>query len=161
MRTATTTAALLAFWCVVVPPDGWPDVLVGLVAAWALALWSARFLWPDVGRRALPLHPWRALAFGVLLVRRILVSATQVLRIVLDPRLPIAPEVLRETVRFDEEAARVAFANAITVTPGTLTLEVDGDTFVVHALDRALAQDVLDGSLARDVARLFEPRRAS
>lgn len=158
MRTALSTAGLLAFWCVVVPPEGWVDVAVGLVAAWALALWSARFLWPDAGRRVLPLHPLRSVAFAALLLRRILVAATQVLRIVLDPRLPIAPEVLRQRVSFDQDAARVAFANAITVTPGTLTLEVDGDEFVVHALDRSLAQDVLDGSLARDVARLFEPR---
>jgi multicomponent Na+:H+ antiporter subunit E len=86
------------------------------------------------------------------------VSAWQVLRIVLDPRLPIAPVVVRQTVRFGTDAARVAYANAITVTPGTLALDVDGDTFVVHCLDVALARDVVDGRLARDVARLFEGR---
>jgi multicomponent Na+:H+ antiporter subunit E len=52
----------------------------------------------------------------------------------------------------------VTYANAMTVTPGTLTLDVDGDTFVVHCLDVGLARDVIDGRLARDVARLFEGR---
>jgi multicomponent Na+:H+ antiporter subunit E len=155
MRTARTTAGLFTFWCVVIAPESLVDVLVGLACALLLALWSARFLWPH--RTAAPRMRWsRVPGFGLLLAGRIVVSAWQVLRIVIDPRLPIAPIVVEQTVRFGSDAARVTYANAMTVTPGTLTLDVDGDTFVVHCLDKVLARDVIEGRLARDVARLFE-----
>jgi multicomponent Na+:H+ antiporter subunit E len=156
MRTARTTVALFIFWCIVVAPETLTDVLVGFGSALVLALWTARALWPEAA--AATIRWARVPRFGALLVGRIVVSAWQVLRIVLDPRLPIAPMVVTQTVRFASDAARVTYANAMTVTPGTLTLDVDGDTFVIHCLDVGLARDVIDGRLARDVARLFEGR---
>jgi multicomponent Na+:H+ antiporter subunit E len=161
MRTATMTVALLLFWNVVVPPEGWVDVFVGAVASLALAVWAARFLWPHAGPHHTSLHLARLPGFALLTAGRIVVAALQVLRIVFDPRLPIEPSVIRQAVHFDEEAARVLYANAITITPGTLTLDVDDDTVIVHALDPELARDVVDGTLARDVARLFERRAGS
>jgi multicomponent Na+:H+ antiporter subunit E len=155
MRTARTTAALFIFWCVVIVPESPVDVLVGLVCALSIGLCAARFLWPRSAPAA-RLRWSRLPGFGLLLAGRIVVSAWQVLRIVLDPRLPIAPVVVTQTMRFGSDAARVTYANAMTVTPGTLTLDVDGDTFVIHCLDPALARDVIDGRLGRDVARLFE-----
>jgi multisubunit Na+/H+ antiporter MnhE subunit/multisubunit Na+/H+ antiporter MnhF subunit len=110
-----------------------------------LALWAARYLWPSPAA-ATTLRLARVPRFVVLLSGRIVASAWQVLRIVLDPRLPIAPVVVTQTVEFANEAARVTYANAMTVTPGTLTLDVDGDTFVIHCLDVALARDVIDGT---------------
>jgi multicomponent Na+:H+ antiporter subunit E len=157
MRTARTTVALFIFWCIVVAPETPVDVLVGLGSALVLALWAARFLWSRPAA-ATTIRVARVPGFGVLLAGRIVTSAWQVLRIVLDPRLPIAPVVVTQTVRFASDAARVTYANAMTVTPGTLTLDVDGDTFVIHCLDVGLARDVIDGRLARDVARLFEGR---
>jgi len=161
MRIVTMTAALLIFWNVVVPPEGWVDVLVGTVASLALAVWAARFLWPHAGPHHSSLHMARIPGFALLTAKRIVIAAAQVLRIVMDPRLPIEPFVVRQTVHFDEEAARVVYANAITITPGTLTLDVDGDAVTVHALGPELARDVVDGTLARDVARLFERRQPS
>ena len=155
MRTASMTAALFLFWCVVVPPEGWLDLAVGAAASLALALWAIRFLWPRTRTPLHPVRPLRLLWFILITEWRIIVSAVQVLRIVLDPRLPIAPEVIRQTVRFETDLARVAYANAITVTPGTLTLDVEGDVFAVHALDPSLARELVDGTLARDVVRAF------
>jgi multicomponent Na+:H+ antiporter subunit E len=155
MRTASMTAALFLFWVVVVVPHGALDLAVGAVASLVLALWATRFLWPRTAVPRAPIRPFRLLWFVLLTEWRIIVSAVQVLRIVFDPRLPIAPEVIRQTVRFDGDLARVAYANAITVTPGTLTLDVEGDVFTVHALEPALASELVDGTLARDVGRAF------
>jgi hypothetical protein len=66
MRTATMTVALLLFWNVVVPPEGWVDVLVGAVASLALAVWAARFLWPHAGPHHTSLHVARLPGFALL-----------------------------------------------------------------------------------------------
>jgi multicomponent Na+:H+ antiporter subunit E len=158
MRTVKTSAALFAFWCVVVPPAGPPDVVVGASLALVVGLWAARFLWPHADPFFSRVRLSRLPGFVVRTVWRVLVASLQVTRIVLHPRLPIAPEVVRHTARFGSDAARAAFANAITITPGTLTLDVDGDVFVVHCLDPSLAGDLSSGRLARDIDRLFAGR---
>lgn len=153
MRTAKSTVVLFAFWCVVVPPEGAADVGVGVVASVAFALWAVRFLGPAGEPVA---HPSRWLGFVVRHALRIVAAANHVLRVVFDPRLPIDPVVLEHTVRLGHDAARVAYANAVTITPGTLTIDVDGDAFVVHCLDATLADELRAGAVAHEVARLFE-----
>lgn len=155
MRTAKSTVVLFAFWCVVVPPAGAADVGVGLVASVALAFWSERFLG---AARGPVVRPGRGLAFVARHVFRIVAAASHVLRVVFDPRLPIDPVVLEHTVPLGHDAARVAYANAVTITPGTLTVDVDGDAFVVHCLDASLADELRAGTVAREVAGLFEGR---
>lgn len=157
MRTARSTVVLFAFWCIVVPPAGAVDVGIGLVASTALAAWSVRFFGVDRGPA---LRPWPLLAFVARHAVRIVASANHVLRVVFDPRLPIDPVVLKHSVPLGHEAARVAYANAVTITPGTLTVDVDGDAFVVHCLDAPLADELLEGAVAREVARLFDGRTA-
>lgn len=160
MRTARTSVALFLFWCVVVPPRTIADVLVGVVVAALLATWAVRFLWHDAEVRAVRVRWSRLPRFVWTLSGRIVVAAAQVLAIVLDPRLPIAPVMRTHVADLGSEAARVVYANAITLTPGTLTVDVDGDVYRVHCLDERLARRVLDGSLARHVADVFgsEPR---
>jgi len=155
MRSVTSGAVLFAFWCVVVPPHGLGDAVVGAAVAATLSLWAGRQLWPLAQPVMALHHPWRLPGFALRMVARVLRAALQVASIVIDPRLPIAPEVIVQRQPFSSEAARSAYANAITVTPGTLTLDVDGDAITIHCLDRALAREVIDGRLARDVERLF------
>jgi len=155
MRIAKSTVALVLFWLVVVPPESWVDVAVGIVAALAVVAWSRRFLWTHAEPYFSTVPVARLPRFAAVMGVRIVTAAAQVLSIVLNPRLPIAPTLLEETVAFDSEAARVTYANAITATPGTLTVDVRGDTFVVHCLAPGLADDVTEGRLARDVKRLF------
>lgn len=161
MRIVKTSVALFAFWCVVVPPEGVADLVVGAAAALLVSAWSARFVWPHADPFFSVVRPSTLPGFAARTVGRVVRASLQVLRIVLDPRLPIAPEVVRCEARFSVDAGRAAFANAITVTPGTLTLDVEGDTFVVHCLDRRLADDLLSGRLAREVEVLFDTRSAS
>lgn len=156
MRTANATLALFAFWCVVVPPRTASDLLLGAVAALAAAIWTRRLWGPEGASLFTVLRLDRLPRFALAMARRVAVSACQVLRLVLDPRLPIAPATVRHTVTFAHEAARTTYANAITVTPGTLTVDVEGDTFIVHCLSPSLAGEVTSGRLAGEVARLFE-----
>ena len=74
-------------------------------------------------------------------------------RRILDPRLPIDPRVVRVRALQQRHAARVLFANSITLTPGTVSIDVEGDDIVVHALTREAGDEVLAGEMNRRVAR--------
>ena len=67
-------------------------------------------------------------------------------RLVLSPRIEVEPCLVKFRTPLKTEAARVALANSITLTPGTITVSLDGDNLLVHALNRKLA-DGLEGSV--------------
>ena len=51
---------------------------------------------------------------------------------VLHPRLPIHPGIVKVKTKIKSETGRVALANSITLTPGTLSVDLQGDTLYVH-----------------------------
>lgn len=73
---------------------------------------------------------------------------------VLNPSLPIDPCVVRVTGTQKTDLCRVIYANSITLTPGTVSLELDGEEIVVHALTQEAADDVMTGDMDRRVTGL-------
>jgi multicomponent Na+:H+ antiporter subunit E len=102
----------------------------------------------------------RVLKYGAWLAWEVVVSAVQVASVVLHPKMPIAPRLLRFQASLPHTLARLTLANSITLTPGTVTLEVDADEFVVHALTPASAAGLDAGRMQARVAGLFEPEAA-
>ncbi len=100
-------------------------------------------------------HVLRFAAYCGWLLGQILLSALHVAGVVLHPRMPVSPRVVRFRSDQPNDVARMLLANSITLTPGTLTIEVDGDEFTVHALTGATARGLLDGTMQAKVARLF------
>ena len=77
-----------------------------------------------------------------------------VARVILDPGLPISPRVVRVRALQKTALGQAIFANSITLTPGTLSLEVGSGSILVHALTAESAEGVLDGGMNRRVVRL-------
>ena len=77
---------------------------------------------------------------------------------ILTPGLPIRPRVIRVRAGQRTDVGRVIYANSITLTPGTVTIDTDGDDITIHALTAAAADGVLSGEMDRRVARV-EGRR--
>jgi multicomponent Na+:H+ antiporter subunit E len=95
--------------------------------------------------------------FVVWLFGQVVLSGIHVAKLILHPKLPIATAIVTFRVDLPNPQARVILANAITLTPGTLTLLVEGDQFTVHALSPASYEGILDGSMPDKVLRLFQP----
>lgn len=103
-----------------------------------------------LGRSALTYWPW--------LMKEILKSAVDVSARVLDPRLPVSPTVVRFRPGQKTVLGLVTHANSITLTPGTLSVEVGPERFVVHGLTREGAQAAVDSAMDARVTR-FETGR--
>lgn len=70
--------------------------------------------------------------------------------------LEINPKVVRFYFKVDNPMASVMLANSITLTPGTVTLNVTDDgLYEIHALTKGAAEGVLDGSMQKKVADLY------
>ncbi|MEY3018615.1 MAG: hypothetical protein RL336_1750 [Pseudomonadota bacterium] len=104
-----------------------------------------------------------ALRFSVGIVRywawlffEVIKSSLQVTREILRPTLNLKPQVIHIPRASRSDFQTMMLGNSITLTPGTITLDVDEDTILVHALTQAGADDVLAGSMARRVDAFAE-----
>jgi len=95
------------------------------------------------------------------LIWQIVIASLQVAYVVLHPRTPINPSLVRFKTRLPNIAAKVILGNSITLTPGTLTIRIREDEFLVHALTEASSTSILDGSLPLQVAKLYQRRPSS
>ena len=74
-----------------------------------------------------------------------------VARRILHPRLPLSPRVIQVEASQKTHLGQVIYANSITLTPGTVTIETDEGTIDVHALTSESAEDVCSGDMDRRV----------
>lgn len=90
------------------------------------------------------------------LVYQIIISAIQVARIILTPSLPIETTMIRFKANLPGAHAKMILGNSITLTPGTLTVEIDGDEFLVHAIAPGAYKGIVDDTMPQQVLRLFQ-----
>lgn len=95
----------------------------------------------QLGMRPFLFLPW--------LFKQIALSNIDVARRVLDPRMSISPELFEVEARQKTDTARVFYANAITLTPGTVSVRLHGNKILVHALTKEAADDVREGEMDR------------
>ncbi|MBF0623130.1 MAG: Na+/H+ antiporter subunit E, partial [Magnetococcales bacterium] len=66
-----------------------------------------------------------------------------------DPK--ISPTIFRLPTSQHTELGMVIYANSITLTPGTVTMEIDGKELVIHALTQEAAEGLQTGYMDREV----------
>lgn len=125
------------------------------VATIAFVYWQAIVLPPLEARGAAQLRFHLLIPYAGWLLWQMLLSAIYVGRVVIHPERHLDPQIVEFESAQPSLYSGVILANSITLTPGTLTIDLVGNRFVVHALTSKTARDVLDGEMARRVAHLF------
>ncbi len=106
-------------------------------------------------REGHPVHlTWRSLTYWPWLAWEIVKSNIEVARLILDPRLPIDARCITVETSQKSDLGRVAYANSITLTPGTVSIFVRPDSIEVHALTPALAEGLESGEMDRRVTAM-------
>lgn len=110
-----------------------------------------------------PLHLNVKALFGYWcwLFREIVIANLYVCRLILSPKMGLYPQVFALRNSQQTDLARVIFANSITLTPGTVALDVDGDITEVHAITGQSAVALLDGSMDARISMLEARMRCS
>jgi multicomponent Na+:H+ antiporter subunit E len=92
--------------------------------------------------------------FWLWLLVEIIKANFAVARIVLHPRLPISPTLVEIDADTVDPVMQAILGNSITLTPGTVTVDIHRDRLKVHCLTRAAADTLRDGEMTRRIARL-------
>ncbi len=88
------------------------------------------------------------------LLREIIASSLDVARLILQPSLPISPTVVTLQAKPETPVGQAILGNSITLSPGTVTLDVHEGELLVHCLTSESARAMLDGEVNRRAARL-------
>ncbi len=96
----------------------------------------------------------KALLYWPWLAGEVIKANLDVARRILSPSLPISPTVFSFKASQRTDLGRVTFANSITLTPGTVSIDLEGDTIEVHALTEEAAQTLREGEMDRRVTEM-------
>ena len=88
------------------------------------------------------------------LLREIIVSSIDVAKLILTPSLPISPIVVELEAETRSDIAQVILGNAITLSPGTVTLDLHEGRLLVHCLTSESARALQEGEANRRAAEL-------
>lgn len=143
---------LFVFWLVL--SGYFEPFLVTAGAASAIAVvWLAHRM-AVIDHEGHPIHlGLRTLTYWPWLLKEIVKSAWDVSRIIVNPRLPISPSMGRVKTTQRTSVGLVTYANSITLTPGTISVEVTDGEILVHALTRDGLASVAEGDMDRRVSR--------
>jgi multicomponent Na+:H+ antiporter subunit E len=158
MRRFALAILLFGFWLLLSGHYTVWLMSAGAVTALLVAYVGGRFGYGD--EEGLPIDRLLGgLLYWPWLVKEIALSSLAVARIILNPRLPISPRLIRAPFGPRTAVGIATYANSITLTPGTITVEVDRrrGELVVHALTDAGASDLMAGEMNNRVER-FEGR---
>jgi len=109
-----------------------------------------------VDREALPLDlTWRTLRYVPWLTVEVIKSNLDLTKRVLRRKVSISPQIIELTSSQTSDLGHVTYANSITLTPSTVTLEATQEgRFVVHALAREVAEDLQSGEMDKRVKQV-------
>ena len=146
-------ASLAAFWLLM---SGYfvPLQLSLGAASVALVLYIAHRM--DLyDRETFPFHlKGRVFGYWGWLAKEIFKANIDVAKVIMAPRMPLSPRLVRVKTTQKTDLGMVIFANSITLTPGTVAVDIEGDEIIVHALNQELADGVLNGDMDARVTAL-------
>ncbi len=134
-----------------VSESGWLLTGLGAVSCLAVVLIARRMQVVDREGAPFEVTP-RALLYAPWLIWQIVKANVDVARRILHPGLPIQPHVIRVRASQQTDLGRVIYANSITLTPGTVTIDLQGRDLTVHALTDEAAQGLATGEMDRRVS---------
>lgn len=91
------------------------------------------------------------------MVWQIILAALHVARVILSPPKPMNMSLVRFRTKLPTNTSRVILGNSITLTPGTLTIDLEGDEFLVHALTDKSSEGIINSDMPDHVGKLYDP----
>jgi len=153
-RFVVATVIFFIVWLLLVGTLNFSEIFVGfLVAVFTVWLSSSHLSFLDDIKlnRATPLFILRYLWVFLL---ALLHANIDLARRVLSPSLPINPAMVEVETQLKSSLGKLILANSITLTPGTLTVDVVGERLLVHWIDSSPGRDLEHATHA--IAESFE-----
>lgn len=151
----TTFIIMAVFWIFL---SGFLDsfhLALGGICCALVALLSHGLLFTESNLRQRHMTGKNFILYLPWLLYQIILANIHVAYLILHPKMPIDPKIIRFKTKWKGDMALVTMANSITLTPGTITLDIRQGEYWVHALSGKVADDLLAGKMQDRVGAIF------
>ena len=109
-----------------------------------------------IDHEALPIHlGYQIIVYWIWLVIEIVKANIDVAKCVLFPKKHLKPSLFVAPISQKSDLGKVIYANSVTLTPGTVTVDLYDDNILVHALTKGTAEGVLSGDMDARVTKVM------
>ncbi len=134
------------FWLLLNGRITWEISIVGLVLSGLLYAFVCRFMdYSPKKELKILVRLGKIILYLLFLIKEVFASALQTIHFIWSPGEEVEPKLVSFKTKLKTDAGKVALSNSITLTPGTITVGIDEDTLLVHALDSSYSVS-LEGS---------------
>ena len=151
-----TFSLLLPFWLLLSGHYDLFHISIGIGCCALISLLSADLLFDSASGATHHLIIGKFLLYIPWLVYQIILANIAVVKLVLSPKLKIDPRVFICKTTLKSDVAKTTYGNSITLTPGTITIDIKDDTLYVHALAGNFADDLLTGEMEKRISNIFQ-----
>ncbi len=146
---------LFAFWILLSGRFDAFHLTLGTICCGLVAHISHDLLFANVRIGDMRVVVKRFIAYIPWLIYQIILANIHVAYLALNPKMPIDPQIIRFKTKLESDISWVTLANSITLTPGTITVDIREGEYYVHALSKKVADDLNTGEMEDRVAHIF------
>ncbi|MEA3334157.1 MAG: Na(+)/H(+) antiporter subunit B [Pseudomonadota bacterium] len=158
MRHFTLSFILLfLFWLLLSGHYDIFHITIGIFCCLLISYSSSDFLFVHIGAGDSHLIMPRLLTYIPWHLYQITISNIYLAKLVFSPISRLNPQIIPCKTKLTNGLALVTYANSITLTPGTITIDLNDNTFYVHAIDSKVADDLLTGEMEDRIEKVFLP----
>lgn len=148
---------LITFWLILTPKISIRTVFIGVAVSLLIIVFSKDIAFTN---KEMPAYSLKNLIvygkFVLILLVEIVKANIDVALIVLNPTMPISPCFVKVPLKINNNIVKVIYGNAVTLTPGTLTIDIEEDGFIIHALTEEAAEGMKDSIMEYYCLKLDE-----
>jgi len=151
---------MMTFWLIL---SGYYDIFhisLGVISVITVLWFNAKlrnyiFYDEDEQHKSKTFRILRLCYFFPFLIWEIISSSFKVAYLIIHPKLPIKVGIIKFRTNLPNMVAKVLLANSITLTPGTVALQIEGEELIIHSLTFEKDEAHIDHSLTEEVAKLY------
>jgi multicomponent Na+:H+ antiporter subunit E len=161
MQYLTIFILSLLFWFLITFRLTIPNLVVGSIAALITTLIFGRYFLRNVYKFLQPQRYFWLMVYLVIFIWACIKANFDVAYRVLHPAMPIKPGIVKVKTELKSEFARTILANSITMTPGTISVDIIGDYLYVHWIyvrseDPEVYTHIISGQFEKFIKKIFE-----
>lgn len=152
---------MMTFWLVLSGMYDLFHITVGILSVVFVLWFNAKlrnyvFYDEDEEHKSKNFKLYRLFYYLPFLVWEIISSSFKVAYLIIHPKMPIKAGIIKFHTNLPNMTAKVFLANSITLTPGTVALQIEGDEFIIHSLTNDKDDAHIDHSLTEEVAKGYK-----
>jgi multicomponent Na+:H+ antiporter subunit E len=161
MKYVTLFILSLIFWLLLTFKLTVPNIIVGSVASLICTLFFTRFFITNVYKLLQPHRYFWFLIYLFIFVWECIKANLDVAYRVLHPKMPIRPGIVKVKTTLKSDMAKMLLANSITMTPGTISVDIIDDYLYIHWIyirseDPEIYTGMITGAFEKYIKKIIE-----